>query len=474
MLERANGSESPLERQDQTPVGLDPTGLARTLVEATARAISGRDCSDLADVGRANWLEFWAADDPDRAHLAARAAQPFERACALDPEEVADWMVGQYPGSGYPAVVIGSPHGSAAHLAAAMSAPWLPAAFTMDVRWPEGVRDRLWEVLARGDQVADALSRPHRALTVRQVHDPVRFGQLTAAQTTHHLACQRLPAAYRSFLKTQLTATAQVFIVDDRREWPDLAGAGSGSAGFQLGTPQAGLSVKEYLIALDGKAPLSAAMARARLRRRWHHRVAAERGIDDAFVEDLRRSATQAGRTVHRLTYDDPSALAGVLADLYRGWLQASGRDGDQAVVECGRVLDPYQVIRARLVPYWCEAPSVAAVRAAEMWLAGSRPFTSVEVLPEGAGRQGPAIATLDQWLAAARFAPGEPTIDEELARVYPNWPLSPRHARDVLCHHPSDAPELVALTAGPVLAALGERCREAGVRLETWPAGNR
>ena len=38
----------------------------------------------------------------------------------VDANEVASWIVAQYSGQAYPAVVIGSPHGSAAHLAVAL------------------------------------------------------------------------------------------------------------------------------------------------------------------------------------------------------------------------------------------------------------------------------------------------------------------------------------------------------------------
>jgi len=42
-----------------------------------------------------------------------------------DPEAVAGWLTDHYLDEGYPALVLGSPHGAAVHLAAAMGAPWL-------------------------------------------------------------------------------------------------------------------------------------------------------------------------------------------------------------------------------------------------------------------------------------------------------------------------------------------------------------
>ena len=67
-----------------------------------------------------------------------REAVPLEHVDRIDAGDVAAWMTGRYPAGPYPAVVLGSAHGGAAHLAAALGAPWLPTSFTVTVPWPGG------------------------------------------------------------------------------------------------------------------------------------------------------------------------------------------------------------------------------------------------------------------------------------------------------------------------------------------------
>ena len=100
------------------------------------------------------------------------------------------------------------------------------------------------------------------------------------------------------------------------------------------------------------------------------------------------------------------------MADLYRRWLRGAGKTGDRLVVECGRLLDPWQVVRAGLVPYWCENATRRSVDEAEWWLAGSEPFSSVDVLPEPPGLRSPALAGLPQWLAVAAFGRRRRALD--------------------------------------------------------------
>src|SRR5690349_10303712 len=65
---------------------------------------------------------------PDESRRAALEAEAVEQAVPLtqideiDAEAVAAWVVSHYPDSSYPAVVLGSPHGAAVHLAVACGA----------------------------------------------------------------------------------------------------------------------------------------------------------------------------------------------------------------------------------------------------------------------------------------------------------------------------------------------------------------
>ncbi len=129
------------------------------------------------------------------------------------------------------------------------------------------------------------------------------------------------------------------------------------------------------------------------------------------------------------------------MADLYRRWLRVAGKTGNRLVVECGRLLDPWQVLRAGLVPYWCENATRRSVEQAEWWLAGSEPFSSVDVLPEPPGVRSPALAGLPQWLAVAGFGRRRRALDRTSARGYPVTSVPTRRATEVLRAQPCDLP---------------------------------
>ena len=91
---------------------------------------------------------------------------------------MARWFVDQYPRRALPGVVLGSPHGAAAHLAVALGVPWLPAGFEMTVHWTHGAVDRPgppWTTVPRSPPGCLA---GNADLHVRQVHCPASRGAL--------------------------------------------------------------------------------------------------------------------------------------------------------------------------------------------------------------------------------------------------------------------------------------------------------
>lgn len=345
-----------------------------------------------------------------------------DEVATVDPEAVAEWMVGQYPKRVFPGAVIGSAHGAAAHLAAVLGVPWLPAAFEIAVDWPGGATDDPPAAAEYGVRQAGRILAADAGVCVRQVHDPVgRGATLTpelpplGATVPLFIRWQRLPSAYRQFLSANLAPGADILLIRDARTWPVVSAVG-GRYSFQLGSRASGLPPTQAAEELPHE-----------------HQAYAEYGVESGFSDGLR---TWAGRTGHRLrqvVFNCASALSGSVADVYRHWLREAGRSADRLAVECGRLLDPRQVLRAGLVPYWCENALETSVTGAEWWLAGSAPFTSVQVLAEPPGVALPAVASLRQWRAVAAFGTRLRVVDDTCARVYPYGPVPARHATDVL-----------------------------------------
>lgn len=340
----------------------------------------------------------------------------------VDPESVAEWMVGQYPRRVFPGAVLGSAHGAAAHLAAVLGVPWLPAAFEIAVDWPGGAGDDPPAAAEYGVRQAGRILATDTGVCVRQVHDPVGLGANSSAEGPTFGASvrlfvrwQKLPAAYRRFLSVSLAPDADVLLVRDARTWPVVSAVG-GRYSFQLGSQASGLPPTEHTEELSHE-----------------HQAYAEYGVESGFSDGLRSWTGRSGHRLRQVVFNSAAALSGSVADVYRCWLRSAGRSADRLAVECGRLLDPRQVLRAGLVPYWCENALETSVAGVEWWLAGSAPFTSVQVLAEPPGVALPAVASLRQWRAVASFGTRLRVLDDTCARVYPYGPVPARHATDVL-----------------------------------------
>jgi hypothetical protein len=159
----------------------------------------------------------------------------------------------------------------------------------------------------------------------------------------------------------------------------------------------------------------------------------AETGGDPGLEPQLRELAAATGHRTHRVLYAKPETLSACVADLYRDWYRGQGRGGDQCVVETGRLLDPWRVVAAGAVPYWCESASRQAAAAAEQWLAGSVGFDTVTVLPQPPGTRCDAHADCAQWTAMAAFAGRRGHVDAQAMVRYPLLPLPTSHAARVL-----------------------------------------
>ncbi len=397
-------------------VSADSLGYA--LLQVAARAVRHRPVDDLTRVpvlGRHGRMPPPARNDAVAADAAAEAL-PAEALDRLDPDEVAEWIAAHYPAAGHPAFVLGSPHGAAVHLAAALGAPWLPSGFTVAVRWPQG-RAGDWAGAARyGSQVAAGLLAAHPGVVVRQVHDPIGAGTRAGSTVTFEIRWRELPAAYRRLLGHRPGLLAR-----DVRPWP-IQRIGDRHT-FQVGRPAHGWRLGRYdLEDPEFREHLTLLGEDRWTRPDWDRSVGqAETAVEPGFVADLQR-----GGRMLQVLYTRADALSASVADLYRTWLRA---DGDDCVVECDRLLDPWRVLAGGRTPYWCETASAAAVDAAELWAAGSRPFDAVTVLPQPPGTVCAAHADLVRWRSVARFGRRRGDVSRQAAVRYPGLPLATAHA---------------------------------------------
>ncbi|MEV1147388.1 hypothetical protein, partial [Micromonospora sp. NPDC049799] len=415
---------------------------------------------------------FTGAPDPVRraavTRAAGRVALTVGQTAEVDAGRVAGWFADQYPRRRYPAALLGSPHGAVAHLAVVLGVPWLPTGFEMSVHWAQGAVDRPRAALDHGAALAGRLLAGNPDLHVRQVHCPASRGALSGVTVSLAARWRSLPAAYARFLADRLEPGAPLLVLRDARTWPVLD-EGSGHS-FQVGSPASGLDPVDFHP--DSHALRQVLRSAGGDGAGWEPpevtapRGVAEHGVEDGFEADTRRWVSEHGHTLHRVLVPQPSALSAATADLYRRWLRAAGKTGDRLVVECGRLLDPWQVVRAGMVPYWCENATRRSVEQVEWWLAGSEPFSSVDVLPEPPGLRSPALAGLPQWLAVAGFGRRRRALDRTAARGYPVTSVPTRRATEVLRAQPYDLPTPAPMGVPEALQTLRDTGNHLGLQV--------
>ncbi|SNY53219.1 hypothetical protein [Paractinoplanes atraurantiacus] len=399
--------------------------LGRSLLTAVARD-HGETAGRIPLLGRLGQLPPERRRD-ELAREAHAEAVPHYAAAAIDAEAVAEWVTGHYRDATYPAVLLGSPHGAAAHLAVALGAAWLPTSFTTALTWPGGDAGDWPGALEWGASLAERILERNPGVSVRQVHDPLRGGPPCGSTVRLYLRWHSMPEAYETFLRERIADDGASLLLRDLRTWP--ARSLTSRHSFQLGSPVGGWQPDDYTI---GNPAFRVVLDDLGVDR-WPMPSQAppryaERSGEPAFGMDLNRIAVETGRPSHRVLYAQPETLSACVADLLR---ETSTRE--RCAVACGRLLDPWQTRANGLVPYWCESAARPAVEAAEWWLAGSPAFDEVTVLPEAPGHDSDQVATLAHWRSLTSFGRERGRIDQLAASRYPMLPLAPGHASRVL-----------------------------------------
>jgi hypothetical protein len=164
----------------------------------------------------------------------------------------------------------------------------------------------------------------------------------------------------------------------------------------------------------------------------------------------LRAVAATSGHEAHRVLYRHPGSLSALVADLYREHLPP----GRRCLVETDRLIDPWGVLERGLVPYWCESAAGTSVAAAERWLAGSRPFERIAVLPDPPGTAADSHAEIRQWRSLAAFASRAGWVDPQATGRYPRLTLPRSNAVRMTAETAEPGRAVPPMTAEQVMAA--------------------
>jgi hypothetical protein len=253
----------------------------------------------------------------------------------LDPAPLARWCVAQYPARQYRAIVLGSPNGAVAHLAAMLEAPFLTCSFLLSFRHriePDDIQSyrRFGEGLA-----ARLLERGEDFEAINH-YDPLHDRSLIKYGDLLRLRLVRLPQVYRQFIRDHLGRDGHLILINCTYPWPQYR---LGERSFLQVGGLGGVSPSEFQKRWNLHLPLE-------------ERAESEWGCPPGLAEDVRRFAWESGLRLIELELDHPQRFS-LLA--YRAYLAAGARE-DELMLDCFTFINPYTNlttgIRALWLPY--------------------------------------------------------------------------------------------------------------------------
>lgn len=341
-----------------------------------------------------------------------------ERLDLVSDEDIARFVVQQYPARPYPAVLIGSSNGALIHLAAALGAPWLPQTFLIPVRQHGIDIDEPKQALEFGRQSGRRLLEANPKLQLHHMHDANQDRLMTQYMTYFRVKRRRLGEAYGRFLAKRLQPGGIVIVVECRHSWPTTR-VGPRHV-FQHGGA-GGISPQEYI---DGGPRVARWFAELGLgRERWDsprpdgESPEAEWGFEEALLVDvLQFAATQRYRVV-RITFEDPEDPSPLVADLYRWWYRTRGFQADRLLVDSFIIMDPWWTLRLGAVPFWMKFNTEVSARALERYLGQTEPYDEIDLMLFAHGVRSIGLAPIERWrtiLARARQRGRFVGVDEQ------------------------------------------------------------
>jgi hypothetical protein len=401
---------------------------ATAMLRANARFLRGRSFAQLGMMPESAMPLMGPVADsvnllPERARerLYVRSgwgeAIPPKKLADVSAEEVARWMVSEYPRRRYQAAAVGSSNGALAHLWAALGIPWLPQTFLVPVRrtvHPDEPRESMeW-----GKEHAPALLEANPELQLHHMHDANQDRLMIERMTYFRVKRLRLGESYERFLQETLSPGATIFVVDCRLRWPTVL-VGERHV-FQHGAP-GGASPEEYL---HGSERVERYLEQyGSHRRRWDspepdgESPEAEWGFEPALGEDVERFAGERGYRVRRIVFEEPEDVSPLVADLYRRWYGQRGLLANRLLVESFILLEPFWALRTGSVPFWLKFPMELPAALLEQYLNNTDPYDEIHMMLFSHGVDSVGLAPIERWralLEKARKRGGFVGVDEQ------------------------------------------------------------
>lgn len=348
------------------------------------------------------WLRRWVLE----LGMSQALGLPLRALATFDLDDFFTAYTARYPDRKYQAIVLGSPGGGVAHLAALLGAPLLPVCGLVGVRHRIDPDD-MEGYLATGTEAARLLS-PDGRFEVIVHYDPIHDRDLVRHAALLRVRLLSLPRAYREFIREHLAPGGTLILAEGTYPWPQVELAPG--VWLQVGG-LGGISPQEYL--RDYPPPGEAV---ARRESEW--------GCPEPFSQDVREFAAESGYQLRVLAAAHPSEFSELAYRAYR----AAGAREDMVLLDCFTSMDARFCLRTGVPPLHLPFHTRDAFEFARTFLE-EHPARRVLLLLHPSYDPPPDMVPLSEWLEA--LGPGvEPLVD---GRFWPQDPYAPFAAAEAL-----------------------------------------
>lgn len=250
--------------------------------------------------------------------MARTLGLPLESFREFNPEALFSAYTSRYPDRAYQAVVVGSPGGGVAHLAALLDAPLLPSCALVGARHRIDPDD-LAGYLGTGQALALALG-PGQGYEAIIHYDPIHDRDLISYAALVRVRLLSLPEIYADFIRRHLAPGGTIILVEGTYSWPQVQ-VGEG-VWLQIGG-LGGIPPAEYL---SHYSPPKEAVERRE----------SEWGCPEAFAKAVREFASENGYRLLELPAAHPTEYSVLALRAY--W--AAGAREEMLLLDCFTTID--------------------------------------------------------------------------------------------------------------------------------------
>ena len=407
-----------------TSVGVVPFDSGTRVVREVAEALTGAGRSILESYPRGSEIFLGLVSLlPERARIAAiewgmrlSLGHGRARAAEVSVDALAAWCVAQYPddGSRYAAIVVGSPNGAVAHIAALLGAPFLTTSFGLVFRHDTIDPNDLSSYRRTSLDAAQRIVEANAAMDFEIIchYDPIHDRSMVKVADFVRIKLHDLPTCYLDFIRDRLSPGGMLVFIDCTYSWPQ--------------TP----IDERILLQIGGLGAVDPKSYHAR----WavgeseELRRESEWGCPEPFVAAVRTYAEETAVDLLEIALDHPSEYSLLAFDAY---LACEGVRSQRLLIDSFNHQNPRTNIQTGIPALWLPFNTEDGLSLVDRALRG-RTLDTIYLAPLPSFSRSPDTASLAAWTDLLSMCGSLELIGIRPAK-YPADPLAPyRFVRDM------------------------------------------